>query len=238
MFACTNVCFVCVCSRLTLDGPLEERLAGLAGRHAIVVAWGHVTTHQTQPLGHRAQHELTLNWAFFFTKPPVRRRENQRTRSDSNSISFPPHSPGQHAHRPVRYDIVGQPRCMTVEAWRVQSIAVIEAFDRGPVAGVGVRGRASRAWLCRADVALRAGAGAGGLTLYSGGTAGVQAPHWHPAEMSGEKKSPKGKWGENVPNLIERAPYCNTYSWRREVWLSGQLYIRSHLGVVININDW
>ena len=227
---------VCVCSRLTLDGPLEERLAGLAGCHAIVVAWGHVTAHQTQPLGHRAQHEFTLNRVFFLTKPPGRSRENQRMRSDSIYISQ--HNPGQHVHRPVRYDIVGQPCCVTVEAWRVQPIAVIEAFDRGPVAGVCVRGRASGAGLCRADVALRAGAGAGGLTLYSGGTAGVQAPHWHPAEMSAEKKSREGKWGENVPNLIERAPYCNTYSWRREVWLSGQLYIRSHLGVVININDW
>ncbi len=64
---------------------------------------------------------------------------------------------------------------MTIEAWRVQPIAV--AFGQGPIAGVRVRGRASGAGLGRADVALRAGAGAGGLTLYSGGTGGVQAPH-------------------------------------------------------------
>ena len=51
------------------------------------------------------------------------------------------------------------------------------AFDQGSVAGVCVRGSASRTGLGRADVALRAGAGAGGLTLYSGGTDGVQAPH-------------------------------------------------------------
>lgn len=67
---------------------------------------------------------------------------------------------------------------MTIEAWRVQPIAVVvKAFDQGPVAGVCVRGRAPGTGLGRADVALRAGAGAGGLTLYCGGTGGVQAPH-------------------------------------------------------------
>lgn len=50
---------------------------------------------------------------------------------------------------------------------------MVVAFDQGPIAGVCVRGRASRAGLGRADIALRAGAGAGGLTLYSGGTGGV-----------------------------------------------------------------
>ena len=37
-------------SRLTLDGALEEGLAGLAGRHAVVVSGGHVPAHQTEPL--------------------------------------------------------------------------------------------------------------------------------------------------------------------------------------------
>ena len=41
--------------RQTLDGPLEESLAGLAGRHAVVVPGRHVAAHQTQPLGERAQ---------------------------------------------------------------------------------------------------------------------------------------------------------------------------------------
>lgn len=35
-FLCINVCFLCM--SLTLDGPLEEGLAGLTGGHAIVVA--------------------------------------------------------------------------------------------------------------------------------------------------------------------------------------------------------
>lgn len=42
----------------TLDGPLEERFASFAGRHAIVVTRGHVAAHQTQPLGQRAQRVL------------------------------------------------------------------------------------------------------------------------------------------------------------------------------------
>lgn len=69
--------------------------------------------------------------------------------------------------------MIGQPRCMTVEAWRVQPTVVVVAFDQGSIAGVCVRRRAPGAGLGRADVALRAGARAGGLTLYSGGTGGV-----------------------------------------------------------------
>lgn len=64
------MCVLCVCLCLTLDGSLEEGLAGLAGGHTIVVARGHVSAHQTQPLGHRAQHEFTLHLAFFLPKPP------------------------------------------------------------------------------------------------------------------------------------------------------------------------
>ena len=36
---------------LTLYGPLEERLAGLAGRHAIMIPGRKVSAHQTEPLG-------------------------------------------------------------------------------------------------------------------------------------------------------------------------------------------
>ncbi len=67
---CVCVCVRAFCLSLTLDGPLEEGLAGLTGGHAIVVARGHVTAHQTQPLGHRAQHEFTLHLAFFLPKSP------------------------------------------------------------------------------------------------------------------------------------------------------------------------
>lgn len=64
------MCVFCLC--LTLDGPLEEGLAGFTGGHTIVVARGNVTAHQTHTLGHRAQHEFTLHWAFFLHKPPER----------------------------------------------------------------------------------------------------------------------------------------------------------------------
>lgn len=40
---------------LTLDGSLEERLAGFAGRHTIVVARGHVSTYEAKPLRKSAQ---------------------------------------------------------------------------------------------------------------------------------------------------------------------------------------
>ncbi len=36
---------------LTLYGPLEEGLAGLAGRDAVVKAGGHVPADQAHPLG-------------------------------------------------------------------------------------------------------------------------------------------------------------------------------------------
>lgn len=45
----------------TLDGPLEEGLAGLAGGHAVVVAGGNVPTHEAQALGDGVQHELALD---------------------------------------------------------------------------------------------------------------------------------------------------------------------------------
>lgn len=74
-FHCTNVCVV-----HTLDGPLEKGLAGLAGGHAVVVAGGHVAAHQTQPLGHGAQHELTLHRALFLAEPGGGRGERQKRR--------------------------------------------------------------------------------------------------------------------------------------------------------------
>lgn len=40
----------------TLDGPLEESLAGLAGRHAVVIPGGEVSAHQTQPFGPHGPH--------------------------------------------------------------------------------------------------------------------------------------------------------------------------------------
>ena len=64
------VCECAFCLPLTLDGPLKEGLAGLTGGHTVVVAGGHVTAHQTEPFGHRAQHELALHLAFFLPKPP------------------------------------------------------------------------------------------------------------------------------------------------------------------------
>lgn len=45
-------------SDLTLDGSLKECFAGLARCYAVVVAWRHIPTHQTQPLGQRAQRVL------------------------------------------------------------------------------------------------------------------------------------------------------------------------------------
>lgn len=40
----------------TLDGPLEESLAGLAGRHTVVIPGGEVSAHQTQPFGPHGPH--------------------------------------------------------------------------------------------------------------------------------------------------------------------------------------
>lgn len=73
MSTCMNVRFcVCVCVfvSLTLNGSLEEGLAGLTGGHAIVVTGGYITAHQTHSLGHGAQHEFTLHLAFLLPKPP------------------------------------------------------------------------------------------------------------------------------------------------------------------------
>lgn len=169
----------------TLDGPLEEGLAGLTGRHAVVVPRGHVSANQAQPLGHSSQHELTLHWAFFFPIPSPYRHKGE----EICNFYF-----GDYlilllgeTNRLVYSDAAGQPSRVAVGARRVQTIAVV--FDQGPVAGVCVRGRASRAGLGWADVALRAGARAGGLTLNGGRTGGVQAPHRHPAKVSaGEKE--------------------------------------------------
>lgn len=83
--------------------------------------------------------------------------------------------------QPVCPSIGGQCCCVSIEARRVQPVAVT-FVDQGAEAGVGVWGGAPGAGLGRADVALGAGAGAGGLALYGGGTGGVQAPHWHPAQ--------------------------------------------------------
>lgn len=41
---------------ITLDGPLEESLAGLTGRHAIMVTRGKVSTDQTQPFRPHGAH--------------------------------------------------------------------------------------------------------------------------------------------------------------------------------------
>lgn len=41
---------------LTLNGPLEERLAGLTGRHAVVITRGEVSTHQAQLLRPHGSH--------------------------------------------------------------------------------------------------------------------------------------------------------------------------------------
>lgn len=97
-------------------------------------------------------------------------------------------------YEPVCSSAVGQPRCMTLEAWWIQSIAVTEALE-GTVAGVCVRGRAFWTGLSRTDVTLRARRGAGGLTLYRGGTGGVEAPHRHPAQKPGGKR---GEGDENI----------------------------------------
>ena len=45
----------------TLDGPLEESLAGLAGGHAVVVAGGDVPAHEAQALGDGVEHVLALD---------------------------------------------------------------------------------------------------------------------------------------------------------------------------------
>lgn len=61
---------MCLCPPFTLDGPLEESFAGLTGGNTVVVTRRYITTHETQPLRHRAEHELTLHLAVFFAKPP------------------------------------------------------------------------------------------------------------------------------------------------------------------------
>lgn len=50
--------FLTMWSDLTLDGSLKECFAGLARCYTVVVAWRHIPTHQTQPLGQRAQRVL------------------------------------------------------------------------------------------------------------------------------------------------------------------------------------
>lgn len=50
---------------LTLNRPLEERLAGFARRHPVVVPGSDVTAHQTQSLGHRVEHVFTLGLGVF-----------------------------------------------------------------------------------------------------------------------------------------------------------------------------
>lgn len=155
----------------TLDGPLEEGLAGLTGRHTIVVSRGDVATYQAQPLGHSSQHELTLHWAFFFPKPsPLRHRgENLFQLLICRWLEF---LVGR-TNQPGCSEAASQPRRVAVGALRVQAIAVVVAFDQGPVAGVCVWRRASGAGLGWAGVTLRAGAWAGGFTLYGGRTGGV-----------------------------------------------------------------
>lgn len=48
--------FTCLLTVPTLNGPLEESLAGLAWRHTIVKTRGKVSTHQTQPFGPHSTH--------------------------------------------------------------------------------------------------------------------------------------------------------------------------------------
>lgn len=83
---------------------------------------------------------------------------------------------------PGASSIAGQSCGVTLEAWRVQAIAMSEVLE-GAVAGVGVRGGAPRTRLRRTNVTLRARGGAGRFPLYRGGTGGVQAPHRHSAQM-------------------------------------------------------
>ena len=47
-------------SLYTLDGPFEERLARLAGRHAVMETGGHVSANQAQPLGRVVVFEVAL----------------------------------------------------------------------------------------------------------------------------------------------------------------------------------
>lgn len=77
---------------------------------------------------------------------------------------------------PVGSSVAGQGCGVTLEARRVQTIAMSEVLE-GAVARVGVRGRAPRTRLGRANVPLRARGGAGRFQLYRGGTGRVQAPH-------------------------------------------------------------
>lgn len=124
-----------LCVLLTLDGPLEEGLAGLAGGHAIVVTRGHVAAHQTQPLGYSTQHELTLHWALFLAEPGG--RGGGVNDSDVPTCSL---LAGQFLlfYPPVCRNGAGQPCRVAVQPRRVQPIAVHVALDRRPVAGVGV----------------------------------------------------------------------------------------------------
>lgn len=118
----------------TLDGPLEEGLAGLTGGHAVVVSRGNVAANQAQPLGHSPQHELTLHGAFIFHIPSPYRHKGE----EFCNFYF-----GGYlilwlgeTNRLVCSDAAGQPSRVAVGARRVQAIAV--AFDQGPEAGVRV----------------------------------------------------------------------------------------------------
>ena len=47
-----------------------------------MVARRHVATDQAQPLGHGAQHELTLHWALVLHEPPGEERRGEVRRSE------------------------------------------------------------------------------------------------------------------------------------------------------------
>lgn len=55
---------------LTLDGPLEEGLAGLARGGTVMVARRHIATDQTQALSHGAQQEFAFHLGLVLHQPP------------------------------------------------------------------------------------------------------------------------------------------------------------------------
>lgn len=93
---------------LTLDGSLKECFAGFTRCHAVVVARRHIPTHQTQPLGQRAQRVFAAARAvpsgalfrplttFVFEVAAQCRRVERR------GVTFGAISPGSPALRGVR----------------------------------------------------------------------------------------------------------------------------------------
>lgn len=100
--------FVECLSDLTLDGSLKEGFAGLTRCHAVVVARRHVSTHQTQPLGQRAQRVLAAarsisSGALFRPITSfVFEVAAQSWRVERRGVTFGAVSPGSPALRGVR----------------------------------------------------------------------------------------------------------------------------------------